>query len=88
MRWRATAPFVAGQLNMPKACQSARKKDPRSASKRDPFRCGLCRCSIGEPARRGVPFKRLTRPRAGGSCGPTGASPGTTVEAGGSGAVA
>ena len=23
-------------------CQSARKKDPLSASKRDPFRCGLC----------------------------------------------
>jgi hypothetical protein len=23
-------------------CQSARKKDPLSASKRDPFRCDLC----------------------------------------------
>jgi DNA invertase Pin-like site-specific DNA recombinase len=25
----------------PKGCQSARKKDPLSASKRDPFRCDL-----------------------------------------------
>jgi len=24
-------------------CQSARKRDPRSASERDPLRCGLCR---------------------------------------------
>jgi hypothetical protein len=33
IRFRTAAPMAA--------CQSARKRDPRSASKRDPFRCGL-----------------------------------------------
>ena len=41
----------------------------------------------GGPARRGVPVQRLTQRRAGGSCGPTGASRGGGDWGGGSGAI-
>jgi hypothetical protein len=57
-------------------CQSALNIDPRSASKIDPSVCRLVPVvHRGGPARRGVPVARLTQRRAGGPCGPTGASP-------------
>jgi hypothetical protein len=60
----------------PSRCQSARKRDPRSASKRDPGAAACAGSPQGGPARRGVPVERLTQRRAGGACGPTGASRG------------
>jgi hypothetical protein len=38
-----TLHFLAGFLILDDQCQSALERDPLSASKRDPFRCGLCR---------------------------------------------
>ena len=56
------------------ACQIASNSDPLFAFNLDPLVMACAGSPQGGPARRGVPIARLTQRRAGGSCGPTGAS--------------
>jgi hypothetical protein len=55
-------------------CQIASNSDPLFAFNLDPLVMACAGSPQGGPARRGVPIARLTQRRAGGSCGPTGAS--------------
>ena len=60
------------------ACQTARKRDPGSACKRDPSVSDLWACPGSEqegPARSGVTATSPTQRSAGGTCLPTWASP-------------
>jgi hypothetical protein len=67
----------AGTGSRPKAvCQSALNIDPRSASKIDPAQVRhVPVVHRGDPRVAECPMRRLMQRHAGGSCGPTGASP-------------